>query len=148
MVCVDDILKNSGYNYELIFHEKTIFSAQEGADYFKIDIGQTAPTLIIKADNRFLALIISGSRKYVNFEQISRILGCQHTQMASKKEVKDMTGFKIGSIPLVGIPLPFILDSQLFSYPFIYGGSGQAMRTLKIAPTALRQLNQVVAILD
>lgn len=148
MDSVENTLKNSEYNYELIYHEKPIFSAQEGADYFNIEIGQTAPTLIIKADSRFFALIISGNRKCVDFKQLSSILQCLNTRMANKREVKEMTGFDIGSIPLLGIPLPFILDRQLFNYPFIYGGSGQATCTLKISPATLQQVNQVVAILD
>jgi len=48
------ILKKNTYSYELIFHETSLRSAQEGADYFNIDIGQTAPTLIIKTDTGFL----------------------------------------------------------------------------------------------
>lgn len=147
MDSIDTILKNSECNYEFIFHENPIFSAQEGADYFKIELGQTAPTLIIKADNSFLALIISGNRNRVDFKHISKIVGCQHTRMASKSEVKEITGFDVGSVPMIGIPLPFILDRQLFSYSFVYGGSGQATRTLKIDPIALQQLNQVVALI-
>jgi prolyl-tRNA editing enzyme YbaK/EbsC (Cys-tRNA(Pro) deacylase) len=145
---VNNILKSSEYDYEFIFHEQPISSAQEGADYFKIAIGQTAPTLIIKADSAFFALIISGNRSRVDFRHISKILGCHHAQMASRREVKKLTGFDVGSVPMIGIPLPFILDRQLFSYPFVYGGSGQATRTLKITPIALQQLNQVVVIMD
>lgn len=141
-----DILKNCAYDYELILHEKPIHTAQEGADYFNIEIGQTAPTLIVKTDNGFVALIISGDRKRVEFSEIAKILGCSQAKLATRKEVKEVTGCEAGSIPMVGIKMPFILDKQLFRYPFVYGGSGLETRTLKIPPVALKHLNQVIAV--
>ena len=146
MDSLDSILKNSGYDYELITHEKPIHTAQEGAEYFDIEIGQTAPTLILKIDSDYCALIISGDRERVDFAEIAELLGCNQAKLATRKEVKEITGCEVGSVSMVGMDLPFILDKQLFRYPFIYGGSGLETRTLKIAPAALQQLNKVVAI--
>ncbi|MDR3564470.1 MAG: YbaK/EbsC family protein, partial [Negativicutes bacterium] len=56
--------------------------------------------------------------------------------------------FNPGDTPLVGLDLPTVFDKKLLQYPFVYGGSGQPNRTLKIAPAALTKLNQVVAFLD
>jgi prolyl-tRNA editing enzyme YbaK/EbsC (Cys-tRNA(Pro) deacylase) len=147
MDVVKNILENNKYEYELIYHDKPILTAQQGADYFGIEIGQTAPTLIIKADNGFFVLIKSGSRDHIDFEQIAKKLDCKQVKMASRYEVKKATGFDVGSVPMIGITLPFIVDDQLLSYPFVYGGSGQPTRTLKIEPRTLQQLNKVVAII-
>jgi Cys-tRNA(Pro)/Cys-tRNA(Cys) deacylase len=146
MDTIKTILESSNYSYEFIYHNQPILTAQEGANYFGIDTGQTAPTLIIKTDIGFFTLIISGKHGLVQLEQISFILGCKKVSMASKEEIKKKTGFAVGSLPLIGIPLPHILDKQLFCYPHIYGGSGQLNRTLKITPLALKQLNVIVAI--
>lgn len=143
---IKTILENSNYAYEFIYHNQPILTAKEGADYFGIDTGQTAPTLIIKTDFGFYALIISGNCEHVKFERISFILGCKQAKMADREEVKKHTGFDVGSLPMIGVPLPYILDKQLFCYPYVYGGSGQSNRTLKITPLALKQLNTVVAI--
>ncbi|MEH7462290.1 hypothetical protein V7166_09435 [Bacillus thuringiensis] len=40
--------------FEIIHHEKQIRTAQEGADYFGVEIGQTATTLVIKSEKDFL----------------------------------------------------------------------------------------------
>ena len=138
------ILAKSAYYYELIYQQVSRRSAQEGADYFTIDIGQTAPTLIIKTDIGFFVLIISGRRGRVDFEEIAKILHCQKAKLANPKEVQKM-GYEIGNVPLVGIPLPHILDESLFEYPAIYGGSGVEGYTLKINPYALENLNEVIS---
>ena len=61
------ILEKNNIDFEIINHDKEIYSAQEGADYFGIDIGQTAPTLILKTDKGFYSLIISGDYGRVDF---------------------------------------------------------------------------------
>jgi Cys-tRNA(Pro)/Cys-tRNA(Cys) deacylase len=142
------ILQKSMFAYELIQHEQPIRTAQEGADYFGIEIGQTAPTLIIKTDKGFFALIVSGKRGRMDFEEIAANLDFQQIKLAGGKEVKKITGFEVGSVPLIGLTLPCVVDKQLYDYPFIYGGTGKPTCTLKIDPNALKELNTVVAVLD
>ena len=141
-------LQESGVQFEITHHEKQICTAQEGADYFGIKIGQTAPTLVLKSEKGYFAMIVSGSRERVNLEEVSRILGCNQLKMATPKEVQKITGHTIGSVPLVGLSLPYIVDRGLFSFPFIYGGTGEPTSTLKITPNALKKLNQVIALFD
>lgn len=145
---LQEILENSKYTYEIIQHEKPILSRQDGLKYFGIEVGQTAPTLILKTDKGFFALIISGSRSKVNFEIIADILNCSKVKLASSKEVQEVTGFQVGSVRMVGFDLPCVIDKRLFHYDFIYGGTGQSTYTLKIEPQALNELNQVVATFD
>jgi len=140
------ILEKSTYAHELIYHETSLRSAQEGADYFNIDIGQTAPTLIIKTDIGFFALIVSGSRGRIDFKEVAQLLNCQKIKLANPKEVENM-GYKIGNVPLVGIPLPHILDKNLFEHSFVYGGTGVKDYTLRISPYALEELNPIIATL-
>jgi len=141
------ILEKYTYSYELLYNETSLKSAQEGADYFKIEIGQTAPTLIIKTDIGFFAFIVSGSHGRIDFKDIAKIVSCKKVKLANPKEVEKM-GYIIGNIPLIGIPLPYILDKKLFEYPFIYGGSGVKNYTLKINPYTLVEMNQITATLS
>ncbi len=144
MKVLKKILEKSKYTYEVIHHEKNIHSAQDGSEYFGIEVGQTAPTLILKTDKGFFALVISGNVGKVDFDKIAYILNCTKVKMASQKEVKKVTGFEVGNVPMVGLPIPYAIDKQLFKYDFIYGGSGQSTFTLKIEPQALNELNHVI----
>lgn len=90
MEYLKSILDKSKYSFELIQHKVPLRSAQEGADYFNIDIGQTAPTLIIKTDIGFFALIVSGSCDRINFKEVAQILNCQKVKLANQKEIEKM----------------------------------------------------------
>jgi Cys-tRNA(Pro)/Cys-tRNA(Cys) deacylase len=142
------ILQKNNVPFEIIHHEHPIRSAQEGADYFGIEIGQTAPTLVLKSDKGYYALIISGDRGRVNFADISKMLGCNQLKLANPKEVQKITGYTVGNVPLVGLSLSCIVDKRLNRYSFVYGGTGVPTATLKISPYALEKLNKVIAILE
>lgn len=143
-----EILERCEYKYEIIQHEKPILSREEGSNYFGIEVGQTAPSLILKTDKGYFVLIISGSRDKIDFEKIADILDCSKVKLASPKEVQKVTGFEVGSVRMVGLELPCVLDNRLFEYDFVYGGTGQSTSTLKIEPQALKELNQVIVTFD
>lgn len=148
MDIVKSTLDQANLEYEFIMHDKQIYSAAEGAAYFGIVTGQTAPTLIIQTDKGYYSIIFSGSRSHIDFEQIAKILNIAQAKLANKNKVRAITGFSPGDTPMVGLTLPTIFDKKLLQYTFVYGGSGQANRTLKIAPETIMRLNHIVAFLE
>jgi Cys-tRNA(Pro)/Cys-tRNA(Cys) deacylase len=148
MDIVANILENSPGKYEFLFHDKQIYSAVEGAEYFGIETGQTAPTLIVETEKGYLSIIFSGCREQLDFAYIAEILGTSYVKLAPKRKVQAITGFAPGDTPMVGLTLPTVFDKRLLQYPFVYGGSGKPGRTLKISPRALIALNHPIAYLE
>lgn len=142
------ILEKSKYTYEIIEHQKPILSREDGSKYFGIEVGQTAPSLILKTDMGYFVFIVSGNRDKLDFVKIAHILGCSKVKLASPKEVQKITGFEVGSVRMVGLDLPCVLDKKLFEYDFVYGGTGKSTCSLKIEPQALTKLNHVVSIFE
>ncbi|KIL39645.1 prolyl-tRNA synthetase [Gordoniibacillus kamchatkensis] len=138
------MLNNQQIDYGIIEHSIPIHTAQEGAEYFGIHIGQTAPTLILKTEQGYCALIISGDYGRVEFDSLKDILQTQEIRLAKPKEVEQVTGSKIGSVSLVNPNIPTIIDRGLFRFPFVYGGTGVSQSTLKIQPKDIEKLNNVV----
>ncbi|MGE5379807.1 MAG: aminoacyl-tRNA deacylase [Methylocystaceae bacterium] len=140
-------LDECNFKFELIPQDHQIKTAQEGADYFGIAIGQTAPTLVLKTDQGYFALIVSGDRGNTDFQEVAALLNCSKVKLASPKEVLKVTGCLPGNVSMVKLTLPCIIDQRLKRYPFIYGGTGIENLTLKIDPKALEFLNQTVGFL-
>lgn len=138
------ILEDNQIDYEIIKHTKQITTAQEGAEYFGIHIGQTAPTLILKTDAGFISLIISGDFGRVDFDVLKDLLKAQEIKLAKPKEVEEVTGSRVGSVSLINPKLPTILDRELNRFSFVYGGTGETESTLKISPKDLEKLNKVI----
>ncbi|MET3290222.1 UNVERIFIED_CONTAM: Cys-tRNA(Pro)/Cys-tRNA(Cys) deacylase [Brevibacillus sp. OAP136] len=148
MDTIQSLLKENQIAHDILSHPEHLRTAQEGADYLGIELGQTAPTLILATDRGYVALIVSGARGRVQLEEIAAILGVEQVKLAPPKDVLRITGYRVGSVPLVGLQLPCILDRELFRFSFIYGGTGDPASTLKLHPEALEQLNRVIAYLE
>ena len=147
MDTIKSFLDRSTTEYEFIYHDQQIISVADGVSCLGIEAGQTAPTLIISADDTYFSLVFSGDRQRIDWVALATILGVSKVKLVDKDKVQSITGFASGDVPMVGLALPGIFDKRLLQYPFVYGGSGQHNRTLKLAPTLLQKLAQPVAFL-
>ncbi|MEN7430073.1 YbaK/EbsC family protein [Chromobacterium sp. TRC.1.1.SA] len=133
----------SRHGGEVLEHDKPLRSAREGAALFGIAMAQTAPTLIVEADGDIFACILSGGRDGVDWDRLARLLGRGHARLADRRRVRDITGCDAGAVPLLGLDLPCVMDRLLLAHDFVYGGAGDPLRTLKISPRVLAELNRV-----
>jgi prolyl-tRNA editing enzyme YbaK/EbsC (Cys-tRNA(Pro) deacylase) len=140
------ILNNNQVDFEILRNEKPILTVSDAKGVYEMN--ETAPTIIIKSEKGYFALLLSGDRGRIDFKQIKKILQCKNVRMTSKEEVFEMIGFEAGSVPLIGHGLPCVLDQHLLKYPYVYGGVGDANFTLKINPRDLVKVNNIVAEID
>jgi len=140
------LLEQNNGRYELIYHEKPIRTVEEGRKYF--DINTIAPVFILKTDKGFFAFISAGKRGAIDFNVLKESLNCMEVKLAGRKEVKEVTGYEPGNVPLLGHGLPCIFDNMLLENEFICGGSGNENHTLRINPGDLMKLNNIVAKVD
>lgn len=148
MTALQTLLNSKGVPFEILEHQRLIRSAKDGADYFGIELGQTAPALILQTDSGYIVAILSGDRGRLDFQTVAAVLSCQEVKLASPKQVEQITGCQIGTVPLVGLSLPCLFDRKLLRYSAVYGGTGEAGSTLKISPESVEELNRVIAYLD
>ena len=142
-------LQENGYAYQLLPQARPLRSAEDGAAYFGIAVGQTAPVLLAEADasQRFLCLL-AGDRGRLDLVKAAALLNVPKLTPVKYKKVYDITGFKPGNMPLLGLTFPCLFDEALLRYPLVYGGSGQEDLTLAVAPQALLALHQIAARLN
>lgn len=145
---VTEILESSGFPYELLENRIPIRSAAEGAAYWDIELGATAPALVLWAQGRFLLLIVSGALGKVDFGALALETKEHGMRMATSTEIREQFGLKPGEVPLFGLGLPALVDRSLLAYDFVYGGSGHPGLTLKVAPKALLDLNEGSRLVD
>ena len=69
-------------------------------------------------------------------------------QMADREKIKSITGYDVGTIPLVGLELPCLFDKKLLRHDFIFGGAGDELLTLKISPKDLLEVNEIIGMFE
>ncbi len=139
---IKQFLESKQADFEIISHEKPIKSRNDALGYFKLE--EMAPTLILKSDDSFYALIISGKCNKIDLKFIQEKLKCKELKLADKQEILDRLNLEAGRIPLVGHQLPCIFDEGLLNYDYVYGGTGDFLHTLKIRPKDLASINKPI----
>ncbi|MDF2935257.1 MAG: hypothetical protein K0Q90_630 [Paenibacillaceae bacterium] len=142
------LLQGQEADFEIIRHERSFHTAKEGAEALGIGLGQTAPSLIVKTETGFCAVMLSGASGRLDMKRLQPILGVQQVKLASPSEVEELTGSKPGDVGLIQPGLPTVVDKALLRYPYIFGGTGIPDTTLKIRPEDAVRLNRVVGYLE
>ena len=137
-----ELLINSECDYEIIEHDKPILKTDDADEYF--DSSKAAPVFIVKTEKGFYALVASNQYNRFDFKKLALDSGFSKIKLADKSDVLKVTGYEVGTVPLIGHNLPCLFDSKLLDFTYIYGGTGDKYHTLKIAPQDILRLNKNV----
>ncbi len=137
-----EILESANIEYELIRQDKPILSALDAEGYYSVE--KSAPTFVLETENGLIGCITSLQNGRLDFEKMKDLFGFKKLKMADRKKIKSKTGYEVGSIPLVGLGLPCLFDKKLLCHDFVYGGTGDELLTLKIAPETLLKVNEII----
>lgn len=149
MLSINDLvryLEESNAAFEIIPHQKPIVTTADAEGLF--DLNKAAPVFVVKTESGLMAFMVSSQRGRIDFKLIKELLGFAKFKMADKNEIKERTGYEVGTIPLVGHQLPCLLDRKLLEFDFIYGGTGDICHTLKISPQDIIRLNPETRIIE
>ncbi len=111
---VRDMLTLAGVCFAEKHHEPT-FTSEESARARGEALAIGAKALVVKADDRFLLLVLPADRK-LDSAAVKRHLGAKKLRFADKDELLQLTGLAPGSVPPFGnpiVPLPLIVDPEL-----------------------------------
>ncbi|MDV3102980.1 aminoacyl-tRNA deacylase [Thermococcus waiotapuensis] len=92
---------------------------------------QVIKSLVIISERGPLLVIVDGESK-VDMEKLERLFG--KCRFAKPEEVKELTGYEVGGVPPVGVPLRTIVDPRVLENEYVIGGGGSIDRLLRIEP--------------
>lgn len=139
---LERFLSEKHADFQLIRQNKPIYTVQDAEGYY--DVKKAAPTFILQTEDGLLSCITSINRGKLDLETMKKQFGYSKLKMANKNKIENQTGYRIGTIPLIGLNLPCCFDKNLLKYDYIYGGTGDELVTLKIKPQNVEYLNNVI----
>ena len=139
---IEDFLCENNADFELLKQNKPIISATDAAGYYPVE--KAAPTFVLQTENCLIGCIVSANNGRLNFEALKQKFGYAKLKMADKKKIKSQTGYEVGMVPLIGLEFPCLFDNTLLKYDYVYGGAGDELVTLKIAPQDVMKLNRII----
>ena len=102
-------------------------TAVDAANALGCELGQIVKTLILLADGRPTAVLVAGDRQ-ADTAALARLLGVsrKRLKMASPDRVLELTGYRVGGVPPVGLPgeWDLIADDSLRRFSRVWAAAG------------------------
>lgn len=85
---------------------------EELMEFFKCSSKEFAKTLIYRADDKVVAVMVRGDRE-INETKLQNILGCIELEMADPETVEKITGADVGFAGPVGLDIDIVVDNEV-----------------------------------
>jgi prolyl-tRNA editing enzyme YbaK/EbsC (Cys-tRNA(Pro) deacylase) len=137
-------LAELGIHNEIIEHPASKAIANV-LDYLHLTFADCMPTLIMKADGQYLAIVIRGDCK-ADFKKIKKDFKFKDLRLATPDEFTNLTGLQPGAARVYMPDLMTIIDRQVFTKEYLIGGSGSFSYSIKYKTADLVNIpNHIVA---
>lgn len=115
-------------------------------EYLNLTFSDCIPTLIMKADDKFIAIVLRGDCK-VNFKRVKKEFNIKNLRMATSEEFTKLTHLPVGAarvyVPEANMT---IMDNKVFEKEYLAGGSGSFDCSINYKTSGLRKLpNSITA---
>ncbi len=127
-----------GIEHQVLEHPQLI-SVAEVQKYLGFSMGDAAATLLMKADDRFVAIIRRGDTK-LDSTKVKKYLGVTALRMANEEEFADITGVPSGAASVYIPNVPTYIDKKIFEKEYINAGSGSLLVTIRYKTADLKKL--------
>ncbi len=130
---VEQVLKAFDPKLTVIVLKTSARTAIEAASSLGCEVGAIVKSLLFKTENSFTLCLVAGDRK-ASIIKIKKTLNIKDVSMASADEVKDVTGFTIGSVSPVGHinKIDVFIDNSLKRFESLYAAAGHPNCVFKL----------------
>ncbi len=113
--------------HQVFLHEKPFKGMAEAAEARNQEISQLIRSILFRVGKDDFILVLVAGPTQLSWGAIRAHLGQSRMTMATKSEVKSVTGYPIGTVAPIGLarPLRLLADKNVFIPEEISFGSGQ-----------------------
>jgi Cys-tRNA(Pro) deacylase len=133
VIRVSNKLKEFNNNLNVIVLDGSARTAQDAANSLNTEVGSIIKSLFLRTKSSFLLCLIAGDNR-CSLNKVKKILNEKDVSMGNADQVKEVTGFTIGSVSPVGHlnPIKIYIDQSLSRFENIFGAAGHPNCVFKI----------------
>lgn len=138
---VTKALTQLGVPFTTFTHSGPVRSLEQAAAERDQQPEQIVRSLLFRlAADDYVLVLVAGPQQ-IPWPALRRYLGESRLTMASKKELRDITGYEIGAVAPFGLPQPIriLLDQTVLAQPEISLGSGRRGTAVLMSSANLRR---------
>ncbi len=115
----------------LITTQGEVKTVRQAAKELGVEEEQIIKTLVVITEDGPVLAILDG-RSRLDLSKVGK-----GARLASPREVEEHTGYKVGEVPPVGIPLRTLVDEKVLRWNKVYGGGGSIRRLVELDPRTI-----------
>ena len=137
-------LHSLGISHTIIEHPE-LKTPQEVQDFLGFTLADGLSTMIMQADDRFIAIIRRDDCR-LDFGRIKKTLGIKNLRMADAQEFVAVTHLPLGAAQVYNPGLQTLLDKKLFEKDILTGGSGSFTCSIRYKSEDLQKLPESMVV--
>ncbi|TRO62843.1 YbaK/EbsC family protein [Candidatus Bathyarchaeota archaeon] len=128
---VEELLIEAGVEYRIIELEARAISVDDVIEYSKepINPDEICKTILVRRKKQYTALFLRGADK-IEFKKLKDLIG--KSTIASRAEVKEITGVDAGAVCPLLLDVPVIVDKRVLDLERLNFGSGNHLFGVEI----------------
>lgn len=131
-------LSELGIENEIVEHVETRKISEVLAD-LHLEFSDCVPTLIMKGDGRYVAVVIRGDTK-ADPKKIKEVLGISNLRFAIPEEFTEFTGLPLGAARVYTPGAETVIDLKVLEKEYLMGGSGAFNCSIKYKTADLNKI--------
>lgn len=137
-------LKKLGVKHEILEHPE-MRDAVDVQKCFGLTVAESIPTLIMKANDKFVAILKKGDTK-LDSSKLKKVLRIEKLRMANAEEFEKATGVPVGAARVFNPGIQTFIDKNVFEKEFLNGGSGDFIHTFKYKTSDLKKIPDSIVV--
>ena len=138
---VEKLIKEFDQAQKVIILDTSARTALEAASSLGCEIGAIVKSLLFKTENSFTLCLVAGDKK-ASLNKIKKTLNIKDVSMASADDVKNITGYTIGSVSPIGHlnKVDIFIDNSLERFTSLFAAAGHPNCVFEINFTDLQKI--------
>lgn len=141
---IKNLLDKNKISYKLIEH-KPVFTSEDAAKIRGSSLSLGAKALIMKADKKSIMIVVPGDKK-VDTSIFKKLYQVKDLEMATKEEVKIISGVEIGAVPPFGnlFKIPLYFDKTIVENDIVFFNAGSHSKSISLKGSDLEKVTKPI----
>lgn len=141
---IKDLLDKNKISYKLIEH-KPAFTSEDAAKIRGSSLSLGAKALIMKADKKSIMIVVPGDKK-VDTSTFKKLYQVKDLEMATKEEVKAVSGVEVGAVPPFGnlFKIPLYFDKTIVENGVVFFNAGSHSKSISLKGSDLEKITKPI----
>ncbi len=141
---IKDLLDKNKISYKLIEH-KPVFTSEDAAKIRGSSLSLGAKALIMKADKKSIMIVVPGDKK-VDTSTFKKLYQVKDLEMATKEEVKAVSGVEVGAVPPFGnlFKIPLYFDKTIVENEVVFFNAGSHSKSISLKGSDLEKVTKPI----